>query len=83
MPPNTPLTELDQLAELIATQNNGVGIDAILQSQSNKLTRRTLQRRLALLVKQGRVLRVGEARAARVQNRPLLAPLRVTCSTAC
>ena len=54
MPANTPLTELDQLAELIAAQTNGVGIDAILQSQSNPSTRRTLQRRLALLVKQGR-----------------------------
>ena len=70
MPANTPLTELDQLIELIAAQTNGLGIDAILQSQSNPLTRRTLQRRLALLVKQGRVLRVGEARAARYTLAP-------------
>ncbi|MFZ3159121.1 MAG: Fic family protein [Rhodoferax sp.] len=64
MPRITPQTELDQLVALIAAQADGLGIEAI-QSQSNNLTRRTLQRRLALLVAQGRIQRLGEARAVR------------------
>ena len=64
MPRITPQTELDQLVALIAAQADGLGIEAI-QSQSNNLTRRTLQRRLALLVAQGRIQMLGEARAVR------------------
>ena len=64
MPRITPQTELDQLVALITAQADGLGIEAI-QSQSNSLTRRTLQRRLALLVAQARIQRLGEARAAR------------------
>jgi fido (protein-threonine AMPylation protein) len=64
MPRITPQAELDQLVALIAAQADGLGIEAI-QSQSNSLTRRTLQRRLALLVAQGRIQRLGEARAVR------------------
>ena len=65
MPQITPQTELDQLLALIAAQPDGLGIDAINQSQGNRLTRRTLQRRLAVLVKQGRIQSLGEARAVR------------------
>jgi len=63
MPRVTPQAELDQLVALIAAQPDGLGIDAITQSQGNSLTRRTLQRRLALLVAQGRIRMLGEARA--------------------
>jgi hypothetical protein len=65
MPSLTPSTELDQLAALIAAQPDGLGIDAIAKLQGNHLTRRTLQRRLALLTKQGRIQMLGEARAVR------------------
>ncbi|MDP3192162.1 Fic family protein, partial [Rhodoferax sp.] len=65
MPRITPQTELDQLLALIAAQADGMGIDAIAQSQGHRLTRRTLQRRLALLVEQGRIQMLGEARAVR------------------
>ena len=65
MPRITPQTELDQLLALVAAQPDGLGIDAITQSLGNSLTRRTLQRRLALLVKQGRIQSLGEARALR------------------
>ncbi len=48
--PSIPLpTELDQLVALIAAQPGGLGIDAIAKLQGNRLPRRTLQRRLALL----------------------------------
>lgn len=50
---------------LIARQPNGLGIEAIAQSLGDSLKRRTLQRRLASLVAQGRIQMVGEARAAR------------------
>jgi Fic family protein len=63
-------TELDQLLALIAAHADGLGIDAITQSQGNRLTRRTLQRRLALLVEQGRIQSVGEARAVRYVSTP-------------
>jgi len=65
MPRITPQTELDQLVALIAAQPDGLGIDAITLSQGNSLARRTLQRRLAVLVKQGRIQSLGEARAVR------------------
>ena len=65
MPQITPQTELDQLLALIAAQPDGMGIDAITQSLGNNLARRTLQRRLAVLVKQGRIQSLGEARAVR------------------
>ncbi len=65
MPTITPPTELDPLVALIAAQPDGMGIDAIAKLQGNRLTRRTLQRRLALLAKQGRIKMLGEARAVR------------------
>lgn len=65
MPRIPPRDELDQLLALIAAQADGLGIEAINRSQSNRMTRRTLQRRLALLVDQGRIQSVGGARAVR------------------
>ena len=71
MPSITPPTELDQLVALIAAQPDGLGIDAIAKLQGNRLTRRTLQRRLALLAKQGRIQMLGEARAVRYAPAPM------------
>jgi fido (protein-threonine AMPylation protein) len=65
MPSITPPAELDQLLALIAAQPDGLGIDAIAKLQGNRLTRRTLQRRLAALVAQGQVQIMGGARATR------------------
>ena len=66
----TPQAELDPLVELITAQPEGLGIGAIAQAQGSSLTRRTLQRRLARLVAQGRIQMVGEARAVRYVNIP-------------
>ena len=71
MPQITPQTELDQLLALIAAQPGGLGIDAINQSLGSSLSRRTLQRRLAVLVKQGRIQRLGEARSVRYVCAPM------------
>lgn len=65
MPRLTTLQELDQLVERIAVSPDGIGIDGLLKAQGNSLQRRTLQRRLAALVAQGRIQTVGEARAVR------------------
>jgi hypothetical protein len=65
MPRVTPQAELDRLVELISTQQNGLGIDAIAQGLDHTPLRRTLQRRLSLLVAQGRIQMLGEARSVR------------------
>lgn len=64
MPRVTPQTELDQLAALISQHPNGIGIGAMAQVLGG-LQRRTLQRRLAMLVAQRRIHMRGEARAVR------------------
>ncbi|MGH8830170.1 MAG: Fic family protein, partial [Polaromonas sp.] len=65
MPRVTPQKEFDHLVALIAQHPDGIGSDALLQALGTSLQRRTLQRRLALLVAQGRIQSVGEARAVR------------------
>jgi Fic family protein len=55
---------------MISAQQDGLGIDAIAQQLDHTLLRRTLQRRLALLVEQGRIQMLGEARSVRYA-RPL------------
>lgn len=65
MPKVTPQTELDRLVQLISEHQDGLGIDAIAQRLDNTLLRRTLQRRLAMLVAQGQIQMLGEARSVR------------------
>lgn len=65
MPPVIPRIELDRLVELIAAHPEGLGIAQLAAAIGPGLTRRTLQRRLALLVQQGRIRLQGDARAAR------------------
>ncbi|MDR7151661.1 hypothetical protein J2W49_003637 [Hydrogenophaga palleronii] len=63
--------ELDRLVELIGTEPDGVGIDAIEEKLGDQqYHRRTLQRRLALLVEQQRIEMLGERRTARYRRRP-------------
>lgn len=70
MPQTLPAVGLDSLADLIAAHPDGLGIEALTQLTGNRLPRRTLQRRLALLVSQGRIQTAGEARAVRYLCRP-------------
>ena len=65
MPKVTPQHELDHLVALIGTQPEGIGIEALQQSLGGSVQRRTLQRRLAVLVGLGRIQMRGEARAVR------------------
>lgn len=75
MPRPSPTSELDRLVELIGTAAEGVGIDALAQQLGTPLHRRTLQRRLALLVAQERIEMLGDRRTARYRCRcrPLVA----------
>lgn len=68
MPRVTPQQELDMLVELIGAEPAGMGIEAIAHKLSGSYQRRTLQRRLALLVKQQRIEMLGEKRAARYRR---------------
>lgn len=70
MPRTLPATELDSLVDLIAAYPDGLGIEAIAKLNGDAVPRRTLQRRLALLVSQGRIQTAGEARAVRYLCRP-------------
>ncbi len=70
MPRLTTPQELDHLVARIAATPDGIGIDGLLQAHDNSLQRRTLQRRLASLVAQGRIQTVGEARAVRYRVAP-------------
>lgn len=69
MPRLTPTPELDRLVELIGTAPEGVGIDKLAQQLGTPLHRRTLQRRLALLVAQDRIEMLGDRRTARYRRR--------------
>ena len=62
----TVAQKLDQLAALVHNAAPaGVGSDALLQLLGGTFERRTLQRRLAQLVAQGRIAVRGEGRATR------------------
>ena len=65
MPRIPPKAELDQLVKLISEHADGLGIDAIAQVMGQHLLRRTLQRRLSLLVDQARIRKQGLARSVR------------------
>lgn len=65
MPRVTPSHELDALAELIGAAPGGLGVEALSQRMGGALHRRTLQRRLALLLAQGRIRLQGQGRAVR------------------
>lgn len=70
MPRRPPQSELDHLVELVSGHQAGLGIEAIAQMTGHRLPRRTLQRRLASLVVQGRLRRRGGARSVRYEHVP-------------
>lgn len=65
MPKRLPPKELDIILEVIAGFSDGAGIEEIQGALGSNLPRRTLQRRLALLVEQKRLVVEGRARASR------------------
>ena len=65
MPPSLPSTQLDALVSFLSRQPSGAAVDAIHQSLKPLPPRRSVQRWLALLVAQGRIVPVGEGRGRR------------------
>ena len=76
MPRVTPPQELDALAALIRAEPEGIGIEALSHRLGGSPQLRTLQRRLAVLVAQGRIQMIGDRRGARYR-----APVNAARST--
>ncbi|HRK38969.1 MAG TPA: Fic family protein [Burkholderiaceae bacterium] len=70
MPKILPADTFDSLVALIASHPDGLGIDAIARLNGDIMSRRSLQRRLALLVSQGRIQATGGARSVRYLRQP-------------
>ena len=77
MPKIVSPLELDQIVDLIGQHPDGIGMETLSQIAGANFPRRTLQRRLATLTKQKRVVTEGEGRALKY----LLAP-NIVCTGA-
>ena len=71
MPKIVSPEEINQVAELIGRHPNGIGLEGLTQAVGPDISRRTLQRRLAELGKQGRIVTTGEARAKKYRLAPI------------
>lgn len=65
MPKRIPVEELDRIVELVAPYRDGVGVDAIRHGLGPGLSERTLQRRLSLLSREGRIAAKGTGKGRR------------------
>lgn len=65
MPKEISQDEFDELEDILARYPDGASLQQILNTPSIQIHRRSLQRRLALLVKLGRIIVIGESRARR------------------
>jgi predicted nucleotidyltransferase len=65
MPRAIPQTELDMIYGIVEQLPAGASVEDIHRNLNIKSSRRTLQRRLALLVKQGRLVLEGRGRGSR------------------
>ena len=73
MPKRIPEKELNAIVEAVAAQPGAVPVSAILAGLPDELEKRTLQRRLALLVEHKRLIAEGEGKGRRYR-----APLAIT-----
>ncbi|MGH8581274.1 MAG: Fic family protein [Gammaproteobacteria bacterium] len=78
MPNIVPSDELDNFTELIARFPEGVGVDMLIAALGGKPSRRTLQRRLADLVHQGRIVQRREWRSVRYRQAPIVGTVDAT-----
>ena len=77
MPKIVKPTELDTLVERVGKFAEGAGIERLLRALRGKVTRRTLQRRLALLVQQRRLQAQGVGRSVTYRLPAIVARLHV------
>ncbi len=73
-----PTKTLDQIATLMTQHPQGLGLEALDKALHSKVARRTLQRHLATLVAQGRLVVQGEGRALKYLCAPYLSAPHVT-----
>src|SRR3989338_3977355 len=78
MPKVVAPQELDQIAELIVQYPDGIGMESLAQALGTGVSRRTLQRRLATLIKQKRILSEGEGRAIKYRLAPINGTMAAT-----
>ncbi len=81
MPKVVTPNELNHIAELIGRHSDGIGLEALSQAVGSDISRRTLQRRLAELAKQGRIVATGEARAVKYRLAPITGNLNAVLGT--
>lgn len=65
MPKSVAPEELERIAALVASHHDGIGLEALIRALPEPPPRRTLQRRLATLIDQGRIEARGEGRGLR------------------
>ena len=65
MPKQISQKDLDSIVEAVSCFPNGGGIEEINSALEGRIPRRTLQRRLSLLVEQRRLIAEGRGRASR------------------
>jgi hypothetical protein len=78
MPKKLPEDLTARIAAEIARHPEGVGIDDLHAALADMVSRRTLQRRLALLVEQQRIDAIGEGRAIKYRLVPITATIAAT-----
>jgi len=78
MPKVVSTVELAQIAELIARHPESIGIDGLFKKLGSRMPRRTLQRRLSILAKQGKILAEGEGRAIKYRLAPITGAVNAT-----
>lgn len=70
MPKVISLQALGRLVDLIAKYPDGIGIEVLAQTPGVSMPRRTIQRRLATLIEQKRIICAGAGRARKYQLAP-------------
>ncbi|MDD5056333.1 MAG: Fic family protein [Sideroxydans sp.] len=78
MPKVVSPQELEQIAEQITRHPDGIGVDKLAQALGTEITRRTLQRRLAALVAQQRIISEGEGRSLKYRVAHIYGTLSTT-----
>ncbi len=71
MPKLISQNDLDSIVKVVGLFPRGAGIEEISSALAGRVPRRTLQRRLALLVEQKRIIKEGQARASRYRCLPV------------
>lgn len=78
MPKVISSQELDQIVELIGQYADGIGVEGLVQAIDPGMPRRTLQRRLASLIEQKRIVSEGVGRGLRYRRAPRIVEVSIT-----